>query len=82
MIPELIFHYVGMGMLGGGAYILIAKLWNDKAEIARRLALGAIVGFLIYAGNFPNSLTAFGLGYFSIDAIEAIANKVKPKPSG
>lgn len=84
MIELKILEYVLMGVLGGVAYVLIAKVWTSEGgvtEAARRLALGAIAGLLVYLGNLPNNLTAFGLGYFAIDAIEGIAARVKPKPT-
>ena len=73
-----VYNFIILGGLGGFCYCLIQKLgWSDKFEWARRVILGSVAGYLTYIAGLPNHLTSFGLGYFAIDAIEAIENKVK-----
>jgi len=65
------------GVLGAIVYILVARLgWEMRAEILRRLALGAIIGYLVFVADLPNQLTALGLGYLGVDAVEAILDRL------
>ncbi|MBA7540224.1 hypothetical protein ES705_32518 [subsurface metagenome] len=57
------------------------KVWNEEAEVVRRLALGAIVGFLIAINSDilgrAGLLAVFVGGYFSIDVLEALLYRFK-----
>jgi len=80
MIPLLEIlptQYILDGIIGGALYILVQKYgFADKAEILRRLGIGAIAGYVVYIAGLPNSFTALGLGYMGIDAIEALITTI------
>ena len=70
-----LFNYLVDGCLGGILYILVSKLgYDNRWDIARRLGIGLIAGYIAYLTKIPE-LAAIGLGYIGIDAIEAILIK-------
>jgi uncharacterized membrane protein len=84
--------YVLVGMVGGLTYTLITKIWSERAELIRRLALGAIAGFLSFliltAANMDLSnvalaalsyLSTWASGYVAIDFIEAVLDRFQPR---
>jgi len=77
---ELRFAF--MGFLGGIAYILVWKIL-DKYEIARHTILGAIVGYVYHfmhaEHGYPNLVMAFVSGYFGVDFIEALIERLRKK---
>ncbi len=75
-----IASYVVMGALGGITYALVNKFgWKEKYGWIRRIALGCIVGVVIYVSGVPNHLTSYGISYFGIDALEAFLTKGQKK---
>lgn len=77
----LVVNYIIDGAVGGLLYILVSKLgYSERWDIIRRLLIGAISGLIIYYSGLPNHLTAIGLGYVGIDAIEAILIKTGNLP--
>lgn len=79
------FNYIFDGIIGGILYILISKLGYDhRWDLIRRLVTGAIAGYIIYISGLPDHLSAIGLGYMGLDAIEAILIKnrlLEPPPT-
>jgi len=80
----LLLHFTFMGFLGGALYVLIwAKSFKDLKtyEAFRTLVVGAITGY-IYAFlhgnyNFPDSIMAVVAGYFGVDFIEALMERLR-----
>jgi len=71
--------FIIMGFLGGLAHaLIISKKWEDlkKFTTARRVIIGAIVGFLYFfmwsEWNFPNAIMAWVSGYWGTTFIEEI----------
>lgn len=70
--------YALHGLLGGALYVLVVKYgWTEKEEILRKLAVGAIGGYVVFIAGLPDSVTAMTVGYMGVDVIEAILNKFR-----
>lgn len=80
MLPVLMFIYIGAAILGGSAYVIVTrKLWEDKINTERHLALSAIAGLLAYLA-FPSGSTeaivmAMTWGYCADDVVAAMLSK-------
>jgi len=77
-------HFTFMGFLGATLYVLVwAKSFRDlkSYEAFRTLVVGAIVGYiyaLLYGNyNFPDSIMAVVAGYFGVDFVEAIMERLR-----
>jgi len=86
MLPEPLSFTV-LGFLGACAYVV---MWSKDFEglktyaSFRHMIVGAIVGY-IYSilhsdYGFPDFIMCFVAGYMGPDFIEAIIEKMKPKP--
>lgn len=72
-------YYVALGITGGVLNCLVAHWeYSQRYEWIRRSFAGGIVGVICFAGRdkIPNHLTTAFLGYFAIDAVELIWNKL------
>jgi len=86
MEPDLftLLHFAFMGFIGAVLYVLIwAKNFQDLKtyEAFRTLVVGALVGY-IYAFlhgnyNFPDSVMAVVAGYFGVDFVEAVMERLR-----
>ncbi len=81
-----ISYFVFLGAVGAVAYILIkSDEWSDLTtyDAFKRLALGVVSGYiyqLLYSNyDFPNSIMAIVSGYMSVDFIQGLMKKLKPK---
>lgn len=78
LLQTMVVSYTLHGMLGGVLYVVVSKFgWDDKEEILRRLAMGAIGGYLVLIAGLPDSITAVTAGYVGIDVIESMLNKFR-----
>lgn len=79
---SIVSNYVIDGTIGGVLYILVSKLgYKERWDICRRLIMGAISGLVVYYIGLPNHLSAMGIGYIGIDALEPILLKYGKKLS-
>jgi len=80
ILSSLPVSYAIHGLLGGVLYVLVQKYgFSDKAEIVRRLGIGAIAGYIVFTMGLPDSFTALSMGYLGIDAIEGLITKIQTK---
>lgn len=77
-------HFIFMGFLGAVLYVLIwAKDYKDlkSFDSLKTLLVGVIVGYLyslLYGNyNFPDCLMASVAGYFGVDFVEAIMERLR-----
>ena len=82
----MILNFAAMGFLGGLAYVLLwATEWKDlkTLESFRHIVIGAIVGY-VYTHlhsdwGYPNAVMCFVAGYFGVDFIQGLVEKVRKK---
>jgi len=84
-----LLSFMALGFLGAVAYVIIwSKNFSDVKTYAsfRHIIVGAVIGFVysyLYTDySFPNSIMCFVAGYMGPDFIEAIVERMKPKPPG
>jgi len=89
VVLEILLTFTVLGLLGGLAMaLLIAKTWREFASYAtvRRVAIGAIVGFLYYflwsEWTYPNCVMAFISGMWGVDFLERLRERFRPSGSG
>jgi len=77
-------HFVFMGFLGSILYVLIwAKSAKDlkSFECFRTLAVGTIVGYIYgllhFNCSFPDLVMASVAGYFGVDFIEGLFERIR-----
>lgn len=71
-------NYVADGTVGGLLYVLVSKYgYNERYDIIRRLLIGAVSGLAVYYTGIPDHLTAIGIGYIGIDALEGILKRTQ-----
>lgn len=70
------------GFLGSLLYILVHMITNTR-EAIRRIAIGSIAGYIYFqlysTYGFPDGLMAIVFGYFSVDIIENVFEKLREK---
>jgi len=68
------------GFLGGVLWLFVKWRWRKK-EVAQHTIVSAIAGYIYYLlhseYNFPNSVIAVVVGYFSVDFVRNIFEKFK-----
>jgi len=79
-----ILHFIFMGFLGAVLYVLIwARSAKDlkSFESFRTLAVGAIVGYIYgllhFNYSFPDLIMASVAGYFGVDFIEGVFERLR-----
>ncbi len=80
--------FVLMGLAGALLYVLMwSKSWQELLSYAsfRHVVIGALVGLIYYFAHgehgFPNLLMCAVAGYMGPDFIEALVERIRPKPS-
>jgi len=88
MIPSQ-FNFVVLGLLGALVYVIMwAKSFADLKTYGtfRHVIVGAAIGYvysLLYSNyGFPDFIMCFVAGYMGPDFVEALVEKMKPKPPG
>lgn len=88
LVPLQVLHFVFQGVIGAFLAVLFwSKSWRDLTtfESLRHLIVGAILGYIysiLYSEyNWPNLIMATVFGWMGKDAIEAVVERFKPKPS-
>jgi hypothetical protein len=84
--PLEVLHFIGMGLLGAVIYALCwSKSWGDlkSFENVRHLILGPVIGYLysvLHANySFPDLIMAAVAGYFGVDFIQSLFERLKPR---
>jgi len=79
-----ILHFIFMGFLGSLLYVLVwSKSAKDLAsyESCRTLVVGSIVGYLYgllhFNYGFPDLVMASVAGYFGVDFIEGVFERLR-----
>jgi len=79
-----ILHFIFMGFLGSVLYVLIwakdykdLKSFNSFKTLCVGLITGYIYSFLYGNYNFPDLLMASVAGYFGVDFVEAIMERLR-----
>jgi len=87
MMPQPM-SFILLGILGACAYIIMwAKGFEDLKTYAsfRHVVVGVIIGYvysILHSDyGFPDFVMCFVAGYMGPDFIEALVEKMKPKPS-
>jgi len=82
-------EFVALGLLGACVYVIMwAKSFADLKSYGcfRHVIVGAAIGyvysFLYSKYDFPNFIMCFVAGYMGPDFIEAMVERMKPKPPG
>lgn len=70
------FEYVGWGLLGALAHILVMKVWNEKTYVIREVGLALIMAVVVFGFGLPNKFTTFSISFMGVDAIEAFLRRV------
>jgi hypothetical protein len=76
MLVGGVFDFLIWGWLGAVAHVIVMKVWNEKTYLYREFGLASIVAILVYSMNLPNSLTAFGIAFLGVDALEGFLRRV------
>lgn len=78
LIDAILFSF--HGFLGGVLWLLVNWKWRKK-EVAQHTIVSIIAGYIYYLlhseYNFPNSVIAIVVGYFSVDFVRNVFKRFK-----
>jgi len=78
LIDAILFSF--HGFLGGVLWLLVNWKWRKK-EVAQHTIVSTIAGYIYYLlhseYNFPNSVIAIVVGYFSVDFVRNVFKRFK-----